>query len=231
MPVGLPYPALEVLWAKQAAFERPLAVIITGNPDRKAPPRPGTLYDGLQHHLESRGYRVTRDPGLPHTTPDESAAVWVGHSRGAGRLRFAPPGVTTISVGSHQPGSINHPGDIVDLPSPDAYDTRPDHVRQAHMDWHSSMTRALDSRLPLSTLAALQAKQAAFENFWHAPTIRQNSPVLQRTIGSAPAGTPAGAPMGAPVVVGAHPDFLTASQSPATQLRAGGFRPMPGMGR
>ena len=85
--------------AKRGALTRsPLAVIIKGNPT-KGPPTPGRLYPELQGLLEDMGYAVEMDEGLPHTTPRRDAAVWVGHSRGASRLQWAPSTVTTVAVG------------------------------------------------------------------------------------------------------------------------------------
>ncbi len=89
----------------------PRAVIITGNPKFiKDNPKADAFYDELHSHLASHGYEVTRDPGEPYTEPPE-ADVWVGHSRGADRLRFAKPGTKVIAVGSKREGAINHPGD------------------------------------------------------------------------------------------------------------------------
>lgn len=85
------------------------AVLILGNPKYiTGNPKADRFYNDLQTHLESLGYEVSRDPGNPYTVPP-AADVWVGHSRGAGRLAFAPKNTKVISVGA--PGGINHPED------------------------------------------------------------------------------------------------------------------------
>ncbi len=84
------------------------AVIVTGNPEYINNPVAANFYNTLQAHLEGKGYAVSRDPGLEYTMPSK-ADLWVGHSRGAGRFRFAPKGQRYISIGSSLPGAINHP--------------------------------------------------------------------------------------------------------------------------
>lgn len=89
------------------------AVIVTGNPKYITNnPDAAKFYDALESHLQGRGYAVSRDPGEPHTSPPV-ADLWVGHSRGADRLRFAPEGTATIAVGSNREGAINHGRDDV----------------------------------------------------------------------------------------------------------------------
>ena len=122
------------------------AVIIRGNPDRRSPPKSGTLYAELQKYLEGQGFSVDFDEGKPHTVPEGEYDAWIGHSRGADRLRFAPAGTTTVSLGSSLPGSINHPSDVQDYTS-EEYDELSDELRQAHMDWHPSMANQLGELL------------------------------------------------------------------------------------
>lgn len=99
--------------AKHAAAPR-TAVIITGNPKFITDnPSADRFYGDIQRHLENHGYTVTRDPGADYTRP-ETADLWVGHSRGEGRLRFAPTGTRTVALGSSVPGAINHPDDVLD---------------------------------------------------------------------------------------------------------------------
>ena len=91
------------------------AVIIKGNPDHilasgTSPGLTRRFHGKLRKILESEGYQVSWDLGLPYTTP-KAADVWIGHSRGADRLRFAPKGTTTIAIGSDTAGAINHPKD------------------------------------------------------------------------------------------------------------------------
>lgn len=86
------------------------AVIIMGNPAYvDGDPRAGAFYRQIRDELESAGYEVTMDPGEPYTSP-EPADLWVGHSRGVDRLRFAPDGTETVGFGAPT-GAINHPDD------------------------------------------------------------------------------------------------------------------------
>lgn len=100
------------------------AVIITGNPVYldKYKVESDSFYGKLKNILEAKGYDVSTDPGAELTKP-KKADVWIGHSRGAGRLRYAPEGTLTIPIGSKLPGAVNHELDrsINDL-SPDAVD-------------------------------------------------------------------------------------------------------------
>jgi len=85
------------------------AVIVKGNPEYVADnPKAADFYAKLQAWLESKGYTVGTDPGEPYTEPP-AADLWVGHSRGADRLRFAPEGTRTLSIGAKD--GINHPDD------------------------------------------------------------------------------------------------------------------------
>lgn len=56
------------------------------------------------------GYRVLFNNGDPYTEP-EKAELWIGHSRGADRLRFAKNGTYKLYFGSSHPDAINHPFD------------------------------------------------------------------------------------------------------------------------
>ena len=80
----------------------PLAVVVKGNPkyldDPTVKPMADKFYDEIKKILEARGFTVKFDPGEEYTSPDDTAQVWVGHSRGIDRLRFAPPGITTIEL-------------------------------------------------------------------------------------------------------------------------------------
>ena len=87
------------------------AIIVKGNPkyvgnnldaDR--------FYNEIKEFIENLDYSVKFDPGEPYTQP-EQADLWIGHSRGVDRLRFAPKETLTISLGSDDPNSINHPLD------------------------------------------------------------------------------------------------------------------------
>lgn len=88
--------------ALEAHKEKPLAIIIKGNPkylnDHKVKPLAVIFYYEVQALLEAKGYRVEFDNGEPFTRPHDGAAVWVAHSRGIDRLRFAPKNVKTIAL-------------------------------------------------------------------------------------------------------------------------------------
>lgn len=83
------------------------ATIIRGNPlyDRES----RKLISDLKTLLQTEGYRVRTDRGRDHTTPKESD-LYIGHSRGAERLRFINGGIR-IPIGSSLEGAINHPLD------------------------------------------------------------------------------------------------------------------------
>lgn len=85
------------------------AVIIKGNPkfiignldaDR--------FYDEVKHFLEDQGFSATFDLGESYSSPVK-ADLWIGHSRGNDRLRFAPTGTKTIMLATL--GGINNPDD------------------------------------------------------------------------------------------------------------------------
>lgn len=88
--------------ALESDKNKPLAVIVKGNPKYLEDPKVSSLakkfYAEIAAILRDKGYRVAFDAGEPFTQPDESAAVWVGHSRGIDRLRFAPRGVKCIEL-------------------------------------------------------------------------------------------------------------------------------------
>ena len=87
---------------EKVAAKKPLAVIVKGNPkyisDPKIEPMANKFYAEVAQLLENKGYRVAFDPGLEYTSPDTSAQVWIGHSRGIDRLRFAPEHIKTIEL-------------------------------------------------------------------------------------------------------------------------------------
>lgn len=93
----------------------PSAVLITGNPKYiKDNPAADKFYEAIEQDLKAKGYTVRRDPGEPYTSPP-NANLWIGHSRGADRLRFAPSGTRTLAFGSNAKGAINHPDDVVEM--------------------------------------------------------------------------------------------------------------------
>ncbi len=85
-------------------------MLVTGNPKYTATPQAKAFYKQIEKHLTGMGYQVTRDPGEDYTMPS-AADLWVGHSRGAERFRFAPKGQKYVALGSNLPGAINHPDD------------------------------------------------------------------------------------------------------------------------
>ena len=90
------------------------AVIIKGNPKFvENNPLADKFYNELKDFLTSLGYKISFDVGEPYTQPEE-ADVWVGHSRGSDRLRFASENTKTIALGIE--GGINHPKDTSLLP-------------------------------------------------------------------------------------------------------------------
>lgn len=104
-----------VLWKLVETFEKlaakKTAIIIKGNPKFiKNNNQAKSFYKKLKTFIEGLGYTVSFDEGKPYTEP-EKADVWIGHSRGADRLRFAPKSTITIAVGSPERNGINHPKD------------------------------------------------------------------------------------------------------------------------
>lgn len=123
----------QLLPAKQASENS--AVLITGNPKFITDnPKADAYYQAVEDYLKDQGYSVSRDPGEPYTEPDP-AQLWIGHSRGADRLRFAPEGTRTLAFGA--PGGVNHPDDTAlssgDIPT-DAHYEFTDDMRQAIAD-------------------------------------------------------------------------------------------------
>lgn len=86
----------------EIAMRRKLAVIVKGNPkylnNLDVKPLADKFYSKIEQILRDKGYEVEMDPGKPYTMPDETASVWIGHSRGIDRLEFAPKGVKTIEL-------------------------------------------------------------------------------------------------------------------------------------
>jgi len=81
------------------------AVIIRSKHEHK---KSEDFYQSIRKLLESEGFDVQFDDGEPNTVPNE-AELWVGHSTGARRLRFAPDDTHTVALGTKQ--GISHPMD------------------------------------------------------------------------------------------------------------------------
>jgi hypothetical protein len=107
--------------AQRPAAKR-TAVLVTGNPAYiQNNPTADAFYGAIEKHLNDSGYQISRDPGDDYTMPTP-ADLWVGHSRGASRFRFAPKDQKYVAFGSSMPGAINHPDDTSmtagDAPTP-----------------------------------------------------------------------------------------------------------------
>lgn len=91
---------------------KPLAIIVKGNPKYinipKIKPMAERFYNQIKELLEKKGFRVEFDPGEPYTSPKEEAVVWIGHSRGIDRLRFAPARIQTIALRTKDKGIGNY---------------------------------------------------------------------------------------------------------------------------
>ena len=130
-----------------AQAERPKrAVIIRGNHDR---PVPGgiRIYRPLERALQRRGWDVVYDEGRPYTSPPKEADAWIGYSRGADRLRFAPKGVKTVAIGAPTPSAINHKKDASVSVDPEEFDRLPKYVRRAHGTANREMVRRVLKQL------------------------------------------------------------------------------------
>jgi hypothetical protein len=96
--------------------ERPLAVIVKGNPkylrNPKVQPMADAFYAEIKQLLIDKGFRVALDPGKPYTAPNENAKVWIAHSRGIDRLRFAPQTVRTIALQTKDRGDTYESNDV-----------------------------------------------------------------------------------------------------------------------
>lgn len=75
------------------------AILIKGNPEHleKNKEVSEEFYDELIKLLKNIGYSVNTDAGEPYTEPPK-ANVWLGHSRGMDRLRFADKDTKTIRI-------------------------------------------------------------------------------------------------------------------------------------
>ncbi|NDB66000.1 MAG: hypothetical protein EB168_10115, partial [Euryarchaeota archaeon] len=80
------------------------AVVIKGNPKyTEGANKKGydAFYKKVQDILANAGYSVSFDPGEPFTVPNK-ADLWVGHSRGSDRLRFAPKDIATLRLDDYE---------------------------------------------------------------------------------------------------------------------------------
>lgn len=76
-----------------------LIIIIKGNMDRLLTESirkiADNFYNNIKQQLENKHYQVEFDAGLPYTLPNTNAFMWLAHSRGVDRLRFAPKHIIT----------------------------------------------------------------------------------------------------------------------------------------
>lgn len=121
----------------KTAEDKKRAILITGNPKYiEGNPQAAKFYSKVEKVLSQAGYDVVRNAGEPYTQPDE-ADLWVGHSRGADRLRFAGPGTKTVALGVSD--GLAHPKDsAAQGGAPNKY----------HYKLTSSMVEALRDRRP-----------------------------------------------------------------------------------
>lgn len=129
----------------------PTAVIVKGNPKYLAGnPHAEAFYGDLEAHLKGLGYGVSFDPGEPHTTP-KPADLWVGHSRGASRLRFAPEGTRTVALGTAD--GLYHPEDN----SLHDFDVTPN-------EYHYMLTQEMKDALAGAPMTSVQKLAARLKN-------------------------------------------------------------------
>ena len=144
---------------------KPRAVIIKGNPAYiKDNPRAEAFYEELKQLISEAGYEPTFDEGKPHTLPDESAALWVGHSRGIDRLRFAPPGVKTLAVDKFEEGYAEREAQNLRLMREAGYKSWADwpiDKRPQPTDAHYSVTDSLRKAIRAVSLENAEVRHAA----------------------------------------------------------------------
>lgn len=129
------------------AASKPRAVIIKGNPAYITNnPKADAFYAELEKLVREAGYDPSFDPGEPFTSPDEKAALWVAHSRGGDRLRFAPPGVKTLFVDQFEDGYAERESQNLRRMREDGYKSLADwpvEKRPQPSDAHYQVTDAL----------------------------------------------------------------------------------------
>lgn len=139
------------------------AVVIKGNPKFVEGNKDADkFYEVLRRYLEQKGYGVSYDAGEPHTVP-KPADLWLGHSRGVDRLRFAPEHTKTLALGA--PNGINHPKDKAMKPG--------DVPGSFHYRLTKAMQKQLDAELESTEKSAIAmlAKLAADSEYSERPSI------------------------------------------------------------
>jgi hypothetical protein len=141
-------------WLEKKASKqhKKTAVIIRGNPDRITKETYNGIYEDLRSKLKGMGFSVTMDPGKAYTQPPD-ADVWIGHSKGVDRLRFAPKGTIAIPIGSDVKGALNHPDEKIDYGKSksksryDKYDSAPKKKKRAHLTLHEDVWDAIRKKI------------------------------------------------------------------------------------
>jgi hypothetical protein len=94
-------------------------VIVRGNPKFITPQRE-SFYSEIKNLCERNGFQVIMDAGSPHTMPTKSD-LWICHSSGCGRIRFADPTQKYIAIGTSGTklkNVLNHPlDDLKEIPN------------------------------------------------------------------------------------------------------------------
>lgn len=82
------------------------AILITGNPiylnSQRFKTRAVVFYNEITELLKIQGFCVKEDPGLDYTVPPD-ADLWIAHSRGMDRLRWAAPTTAVFRIDDHLP--------------------------------------------------------------------------------------------------------------------------------
>lgn len=95
-------------YLEKIAEDLPIAVIIKGNPkyiqDPKMKSTASNFYKDLENKLKEKGYKTERATSKAYSLPNIKAKVWIGHSRGIDRLRFAKGQITIALQNKSQEG-------------------------------------------------------------------------------------------------------------------------------
>jgi hypothetical protein len=126
------------------------AVIIKGNPYYTKYGRDADkykkYYKDIASLLREAGYTdISYDDGEPGTEP-RKADLWLGHSRGADRLRFAPKGTKTLKIDDYEEGGDNYSDLLLDKMHRLGYNTIgefPVEQRPEPGAWHYTITQRL----------------------------------------------------------------------------------------
>tara|TARA_B100000929_G_scaffold222606_1_gene178923 strand:+ start:436 stop:840 length:405 start_codon:yes stop_codon:yes gene_type:complete len=88
------------------------AIIVKGNPKFIRSSLAKDYYSQIETFLLDNGVKeVSFDPGEDFTCPDRSADFYIGHSRGAGRIRCMKTGEEWRFLQFGDPDDIMHPKD------------------------------------------------------------------------------------------------------------------------